>query len=263
MAELYASALSKAQEFNDDSADSMEAFNGVVALPVYEQADVFALRFAAQFQAAGGDAKEFCKKVTAVADMWTEKLKSSGGKTLKFGGVEFGDVYKEFAGEDATFMERKKKFSSLDFNGDGTLDVSEFLLYLFKDDVLKGYEARNASKPENEGEALVAELSSRALFVDAKLDEAVLGLKQLKENFEKESAEMKENAKSGVQKVQLANNLKNLENKYEEDQKGFLSKDQIGKKVAKVTKGAEALVKKVKKEIAEEAEAERGPTKKK
>mmetsp|Transcript_609 Transcript_609/g.734 ORF Transcript_609/g.734 Transcript_609/m.734 type:complete len:251 (-) Transcript_609:294-1046(-) len=245
-----------------------EAFAAECAKPIPEQRDGFLNRFALQLSKQGEDAKEIVKMCLAAADMFTEKAKSGGkdGKSLQYGGVEFGDVYNEFCKENLTFVQRKKMFSPFDLDSNGYIDLCEFLLYFYKTNILAGYKERNSQQdPENEAEALMQEFVAPALFIDPKLDAAVLGLKELGEAYTKsvEAAKNEANEGGGVKKVQLGGTLQKLEKKYEEDQKQFLSEDAIAKKKKKIITEQEKIVVEMKAELEKEDADARGPSKKK
>uniref|UniRef100_A0A7S3V2H6 Uncharacterized protein n=1 Tax=Aplanochytrium stocchinoi TaxID=215587 RepID=A0A7S3V2H6_9STRA len=242
-------------------------FSALCEKAIPEQRDVFLNRFALQIEKSGEDtAKAVVKLALSAADMFTEKAKSSDGRRLQYGGVEFGDVYSEFCGDNMTFIERKKVFAPFDLDNNGYIDLIEFLLYFYREPLLKGYKARNAvDAVESEAEALMQELVMPALYIDSKLDANLLGLKQLEEAYvaSVESAKKEAQEGGGVKKVQLGGNLQKLENKFKEDQKGFMSPDAIAKKKAKVVKQSEEAVAAMKAELEKEDADARGPSKKK
>lgn len=265
MAQIYASALSKPQEVTEEVIDWEKSIRNAGSSSCADQKNSFLERFVLQLQKQGQDAKEMVKKVQAIEEMFSEKMKGVENKLgLKFGGVEFSDLYEEFFGENLTFVQKKKLFSTFDLDMNGHISLTEFLLYCYKIEILAGYKARNDVEIiENEIVALMKEYSCPAVFIDSKLDEAVLGLKKLAEEYEASVAAAKEEGKTGVKKVQLPGNLQKLEKKYVEDQKNYLSPDAINKKKAAIKKSQKKIVKDLVGEIAAEAEEARGPQKKK
>mmetsp|Transcript_5251 Transcript_5251/g.6860 ORF Transcript_5251/g.6860 Transcript_5251/m.6860 type:complete len:276 (+) Transcript_5251:138-965(+) len=275
MAQLYSSALKHRTEgvLEEDTRTWREKFTGACGMTVDEQATLFLNRFALQFQKQGVEAKEVCKFVGAVAEMFNEKAKagnSKDGKSLKYSGVEFGDVYAEFVGESLTFKERKERFGPFDLDNNGNIDLIEFLLYFYKKEILKGYQHRNGVDSdipeETQTEALMKEVSGPAVLIDKQLDQNILDLKRLEEGYNKTVAALKSEAVDGgsnLKKIQLAANLKKAEDNYKNDQKRFWSNEQIQGKLEKMMKKQEDLVSSVRAEIAAEDEAARGPTKKK
>lgn len=253
----YLSVLKTAEEFTDDDTPWEVKFKNLVEKSIKEQADAFKLRFALQLEKQGVDAKDMVAKVNAVADLFTEKSKAGNGKSLKYGGVEFGDVLKEFVEEGTfTFMERKKEFKDFDLDNNGYVDVVEFLLFLYKPQVLEGYKARHGLgelNVETEAEALIKEFVNIAVLIDTKLDEQILSLANLKAEFERDMQQIKDDAKTEVKKRQLTNNLKARERKYAEDQLEYLSDDQLGKAKLKLLKMQETHLKDLEALIEQEA----------
>lgn len=243
------------------------AFAETLSNDIATQRDAFLNRFALQFSKQDLDPKEVVRVGINAADMFIEKSKSGDGKSLQYAGVEFGDVYNEFMGENLTFVQRKKKFAPFDLDNNGKIDLCEFLLYHYKDKILAGHKARHdldSVEADKEAEALIKEMNEVAVFIDEKLDSNVLALAKLKVAYEESVESTKKEAAEGggVKKVQLGQNLAKLEKKYEEDQKGFISEEAIEKKKAKVVKQCEAIVGEKKAEIEKDDEAARGPQKK-
>lgn len=253
----YLSVLKAAEAFTDDDTPWDVKFRNLVEKSVKEQADAFKLRFALQLEKQGVDCKDMVVKVNAVADIFTEKSKAGNGKSLKYGSVEFGDVLKEFLPDSTlSFVERKKEFKDFDLDNNGYVDVVEFLLFLYKPQVVEGYKARHGLteiNTENEAEALIREFVNIAVLVDTKLDEQILALANLKAEFERDMQAIKDDAKSEVKKRQLSNNLKAREAKYNEDQKAFYSDDQLGKSKLRLLKRQEEHLKELEALIEQEA----------
>uniref|UniRef100_A0A7S3Z9W5 EF-hand domain-containing protein n=1 Tax=Lotharella globosa TaxID=91324 RepID=A0A7S3Z9W5_9EUKA len=242
-----------------------DAFSTVCSGDIASQRDAFLKRFTLQFSKQELEAKEVVKLGYAAADMFIEKSKSGNGKSLQYAGVEFGDVYTEFCGENMTFVQRKKTFAPFDLDNNGLIDLAEFLLYFYRDKIVAAYKDRHGvSEVDNEAEALMKEMNETAMYIDPKLDSAVLGLANLAASYEAsvEAAKKEAQEGGGVKKVQLGGNLKKLETKYEEDKKGFISEDAIAKKKGQVAKKAEAIVGEMKAILDKEDEDARGPQKK-
>lgn len=239
----YLSVIKTAEAFTDDQTPWDQKFADVISKSIKDQADAFKLRFALQFEKQGLDVKQLVKKVNAAAEMFEEKAKSGNGKSLKYGGVEFGDILKEFAEVQAmSFVERKSAFKDFDLDTNGYVDLIEFLLYLHKDTVEEGFKQRHGVTEitiENKAEPLMQELVNIAVFVDPKLDEQILGLAKLKEEFEADMRGIRDDAKTEIKKRQLTNNLKAREAKYEEDKKSFFDNTKIGKAKQKLLKNQE------------------------
>lgn len=241
------------------------AFSTICSGDIASQRDAFLKRFTLQFSNQGLEAKEVVKLGYSAADMFIEKSKNGNGKNLQYAGVEFGDVYTEFCGENMTFVQRKKTFAPFDLDNNGLIDLAEFLLYYYRDKIVAGYKDRHdVTDVDNEAEALMKEMNESALYVDPKLESAVLGLAKLAKSYEEsvEAAKKEAQEGGGVKKVQLGGNLKKLENKYEEDKKSFISEEAIAKKKAQVAKKAEAIVGEMKAILDKEDEEARGPQKK-
>jgi len=236
----YLSVLKTAEEFTDDTTPWDDKFKNLVAKTIKEQADAFKLRFALQLDKQGVDCKEMVRRVNAIASMFIEKSKAGNGKCVKYGSVEFGDILKEFLPESSlSFVERKKEFKDFDLDNNGYVDIVEFLLFLYKKEVLEGYVARHGLTDldtGNEAEALIKEFVNIAVLVDTKLDAQILALANLKTDFENDMQKIKDEAKTEVKKRQLTNNLKAREAKYASDQLEYFSPDQIGKSKAKLMK---------------------------
>lgn len=262
---LTESAISTCEGFTGNAADGdwRENFSKICGMPLEDQQDIFLIRFCLQLSKQGQDAKELVDLTQKVTNMFTEKSKGGDGKSLQYGGIEFGDVYNEFCGQNLTFIERKKTFAPFDLDNNGKIDLSEFLLFFYKNKILEGYKSRNdTTDTENFAECLMKELSSVAVNIDEKIDSANLGLKKLKADYEASVQAAKDGATTGVQKTQLGNNLNKLEKKYGEDQKSFMSEEAVQKKVKKMYKSQQEIVIDNKAVLIKEDEASRGPTKK-
>lgn len=253
----YLKVLKTAEQFTDDNTPWKQKFQNLVALSIKEQADAFKLRFALQFEKQGVDAREMVRKVNAVSEIFIEKSKEGNGKNMKYSGVEFGDIIKAHGPESQlTFMERKKKFKDFDLDNNGVIDICEFLLYVYKDTVVKGYMQRHELSEldtETEAEALIKEFVNIAVFIDPKLDSQILGIAQCKTKYEAEQKKLKEDAKTDIKKRQLTQGLKNLEKKHEDEMKGFYTTDRLGKAKKKMMTNQEKHLRDLEKSLDQEA----------
>lgn len=259
----YKAALKAAEQFTDDDTPWKDKFTAIISNNPKAQGDAFKLRFALQLDKQGADTKELVKRIDSISEMFEEKSKppSGNGKSVKYGGVEFGDILKEFVPDSKlSFVERKKAFKDFDLDNNGYVDVIEFLMFLYKEQILEGYKHRHglssvqAENPDQtEAEALMQEFVNVAVLIDLKLDDQILSLAKLKKEFEVDMQKIKDEATSEVKKRQLSNNLKARESKYEEDQKQFYSADQIGKSRRKLLKTQEKHLRELEASIDQEA----------
>eukprot|EP00924_Labyrinthula_sp_SR-Ha-C_P013698 augustus_masked-scaffold_5-processed-gene-10.51-mRNA-1 protein AED:0.19 eAED:1.00 QI:0/-1/0/1/-1/1/1/0/270 len=254
----YLNVIKQAETYVDDNTPWEDKFRSAVSQGIKEQADGFKMRFALQLEKQGHSAKGVIAKVTAIGEMFSEKAKNGNGKSLKYGGVEFSAVLSEFVqGEEMTFVERKKQFSEFDLDKNGLIDVLEFCLYLYKEPIIAGYLHRNGVDKvdlETDACALMKEYVSLPVFLIPQLDENILGLRQLKAEYEGDVQKLKDDAKTEILKRQLGQNLQKREKKYEEDRKSqFRSDEDIQKTKAKLAPMQQQHLEALEAELAKEA----------
>lgn len=258
MAEVdYLKVLKTAEEFTSDLTPWDLKFKNLVATSIKEQADAFKLRFALQFEKQGINSREMVHKINAVREIFIEKSKSGNGKMVKYGSVEFGDIIKEHGPDSQmTFMERKDKFKDFDLDGNGYVDICEFLLYLYKDTVINGFYERTGSKElgdQTEAQALIKEFVNISILVNPKLDNQITEIAKCKSDFEKDMQKIKDDAKSEIKKRQLANTLKSREAKHEDDLKNFWTDQRIEKAKRNLLKAQEKHLKEIEASLDQEA----------